>query len=134
MRRQYVDTSFKQTRAQKHGGPEQQRREDEGKRSLNNVLKFWRLCTKAPCRRAHACMGDAQSCLTRHWVIVPQDFKIWFRAAIQARCEGLSPEEANRAGEAEVKRRKELEAQYGHEDERCSGASPQFTSRASESR
>ena len=131
---QYVDRSFQQTPAQRRAGLAQQRRHDEGARSLSNTFEFWRVCTKAPCRRAHACMGDSASCFDRHWAMMPEDFKIWFRAAMRARREGLSPEEADRIGMAEVQRCKELEEKPAHRDASRSEASPQFTAAASESR
>jgi hypothetical protein len=128
MQRQY-DTSFQQTPAQKRWGLEQQRRHDEFNRHKNNLFEFWRVCTKAPCRRAHACKGEAESCFRHHWAMMPQDFKDWFRGVVRARAEGLSPEEANRAGEAEVQRCKELEEKYAHRNASRSEVSPQFTTR-----
>jgi hypothetical protein len=130
----YVDRSFQQTPAQRRAGLEQQRWQDEFNRFKNNLLEFWRVCTKAPCRRAHACMGEPESCFRRHWLMLPEDFKHWFRGVVRARAEGLSPEEANRAGEAEVQRCKEFQEKHARRDAGHSEASPQFSSPASEGR
>jgi hypothetical protein len=134
MQQRYVGPSFQQTPAQKRAGLEQQRWQDEFNRFKNNLLEFWRVCTKAPCRRAHVCMGEPESCFRRHWLMLPEDFKIWFRAMAHARAQGLSPEEANRAGEAEVQRCKELEEKHAHWRAGHSEASSQFTSPAREGR
>ena len=49
------------------------RREDARRRAINNVLGFWRVCGKPPCRRNRTCSGDMHACFTRHWPAVPEE-------------------------------------------------------------
>ena len=78
---------------------------------LNTFLDFWRVCGAAPCRRAHACRGDADACFGRHWPMVSEEFKVWFRAMVNARSAGRTPQEVDRIAMAEVARWRELMAQ-----------------------
>ena len=68
-------------------------------RHKNNHLKFWRMCRLPRCQRGKSCLGDdARACFTRHWAIVPEDFKMWIRFALKARGAGASVQEAMKAG------------------------------------
>ena len=68
-------------------------------RHKNNRLKFWRMCLRPRCQRGKACLGDdARACFTRHWAIVPEDFKMWLRFAMKARAAGATVQEAMKAG------------------------------------
>jgi hypothetical protein len=68
-------------------------------RHKNNTLKFWRMCLRPRCQRGKSCLGDdAQACFTRHWAIVPEEFKMWLRFVIKARAAGASVQEAMKAG------------------------------------
>jgi hypothetical protein len=80
---------------------------------VNNALQFWSLCGQPACRRARACVGDAEACFKRFWPLVPEEFKVWFRAGIKARVDGHSPREAAAIGDTEVVRWKACVAQYG---------------------
>jgi hypothetical protein len=77
-----------------------------------DALEFYELCPHKCCRRARSCQVDGQPCHPLLIPLIPHDFKIWLRVAVKARMDGLSPEEANKAGEAEVERYQQLEAQY----------------------
>jgi hypothetical protein len=65
---------------------------------------FWRVCAEKSCRRAKACMGDADACFERHWPWVHEGDKIFFRTVIKMRLAGLSHAEACRAAAEEVAR------------------------------
>jgi hypothetical protein len=67
-------------------------------RHKNNTLKFWRMCRLPRCQRGKSCLGEAQPCFTRHWEIVPEEFKMWLRFAMKARAAGATVEEAMKAG------------------------------------
>lgn len=75
-------------------------------------FKFWLVCPKKPCRRARACVGDPTACFERWWRHIPEEHKVQLRATVKARFEGLSPEDAVRAGLAEKERFIELEADF----------------------
>jgi hypothetical protein len=88
-------------------------RQDDAKRVMMcNALQFWRVCDERACRRRHTCSGDPQACFTRHWSQFPEDGKVWLRAGIKARVDGLSPQAAARAADAEVARHVALMAKH----------------------
>lgn len=73
-----------------------------------NMLQFWRICAKRACVRHRTCSDDPHACFARHWVMVPEDEKVWLRAGVRARAEGLTPERAARAADADVARHRAL--------------------------
>jgi hypothetical protein len=79
-------------------------RQDAGTRTICNWFQFWRICREKPCRRAQSCSGDMHDCHARHWPLVPEDLKNWFRAALKALAAGHSPEEAARIAQGEEAR------------------------------
>ena len=48
--------------------------------------------------RARACRGDPGACFDRHWPLLPEEARVWFRAAITAMSGGASPQAADAAG------------------------------------
>ena len=48
--------------------------------------------------RARACRGDPGACFDRHWPLLPEEARVWFRAAITALSGGASPQAADAAG------------------------------------
>lgn len=83
----------------------------QARRSLCTLLKFWRICGRAGCRRARACAGDPDACFERHWPAVSEPFKVLWRAAIQARAGGRDVKTAIEIGVAARKRWDELAAE-----------------------
>jgi len=94
--------------ARKRRGAEQPPEHDDYPRGRNTLFEFWRVCAEPRCRRAHACLGEPNPCFNRHWAMIPEQDKVWFRAAVKARIDGHSLEQAGRIGDAEVKRWKEI--------------------------
>jgi hypothetical protein len=81
-------------------------------RPLCRALQFWRVCGKAPCRRALDCKGDSQTCFRHFWRQLPEEARVWFRAAMAARAGGLKNKAAGLAADAEVARWQELQQRY----------------------
>ena len=50
----------------------------------NNELKFWRACPTKRCRRARMCVGDGERCHAIFWPVVPEEAKVFWRAALDA--------------------------------------------------
>ena len=100
------------TRAQLEWQDKIDRQRDAAARAQCNALQFWRWCRKKPCRRAHSCEGDMHECFRLHWGAMPEEMKVWIRAGIKARAEGLSSSQANDAADAEVARHRALTAKY----------------------
>jgi hypothetical protein len=46
------------------------------------------------------------------WQALPEEMRVWIRAGIKARAEGLSPSQASDVADAEVARHRELTAKY----------------------
>jgi hypothetical protein len=63
---------------------------DAGMRRWGTVLKLWRLCGNASCRRARACRGCLQSCGRRNYALLPDGVRGWFELLSEAKEEGLS--------------------------------------------
>ena len=101
-----------QTPTQRATQAEMWRRDDAQRLAMCNALQFWRACGKRACQRQHTCAGDPHACFTRHWALVPEDQKVWLRAGIKARKDGLSPEMAARAADAEQARVAALMAKH----------------------
>jgi hypothetical protein len=81
-------------------------------RPLCRALQFWRVCGKAPCRRALDCRGDAQACFRHFWWQLPEEARVWFRAAIAASAGGMKNNAAGLAADAEVARWQALQQRY----------------------
>lgn len=81
-------------------------------RALCRALQFWRVCGKAPCRRALDCAGDAETCFHQFWWELPEEARVWVRAAIRESAAGRREKAANRAADAEVVRWRELQMRY----------------------
>jgi hypothetical protein len=62
------------------------------------LFQFWRVCARAQCRRARACSGDPAACVERGWPLLPEECRVWYRAAITALAGGASPQAADAAG------------------------------------
>ena len=64
------------------------RKREATQRKRCDLLKFWRMCATAQCRRNHACSGDPDACFRRHWSLMPEQEKEWIRGAILAAGQG----------------------------------------------
>jgi hypothetical protein len=85
---------------------------DETKRIVCNLFRFWCVCLEKRCRRAQSCVGDPQACFERCWPGVPEDAKVWFRAAVVAQHGGLSMQDAARVADDELVRWRELQVGF----------------------
>jgi hypothetical protein len=81
-------------------------------RPLCRALQFWRVCGKPPCRRALDCRGDAQACFRQFWWQLPEEARVWIRAAIAASAGGMGNKAAGLAADAEVARWQDLQQRY----------------------
>jgi hypothetical protein len=100
------------TRAQLQWQDKIDREREAAARAQCKLLRVWRACRKKPCRRAHSCKGNMEECFDLHWRALPEEARVWLRAGIKARIEGLSPNQAAEAADAEVARHRELTARY----------------------
>jgi hypothetical protein len=66
---------------------------DRTTRGWGNVLKIWRLCGNAACRRARACRGNPRRCAPRNYPLLPEGVRGWFETLIVAKEAGVSFEE-----------------------------------------
>ncbi len=63
------------------------------KRSMRvwgDMLRIWRLCGRAGCRRAHACRGDARACFPHNFALLPEGVRDWFAGVGEAQKNDLS--------------------------------------------
>jgi hypothetical protein len=98
--------SEKQRRAAFYAGQEKQA---AARRGLNSGLMFWKACGHKRCMRAHACVtGDGSDCSRRLWPVLPEQFKIGFRALVKARQARLSDAETKAAIVREIRRWREM--------------------------
>jgi hypothetical protein len=58
------------------------------------VLKLWRLCGNASCRRTRCCRGRVRLCFPRNFPLLPDGVRGWVDALAGAKADGLSFEEA----------------------------------------
>ncbi|MGV3633139.1 MAG: hypothetical protein ACO1NY_02240 [Pseudorhodoplanes sp.] len=91
---------------------EQSASKDSDLRALCRALGFWRVCGKPPCRRALDCKGDAQACFRTFWWQMPEENRVWVRAAIRASAGGLGKKAAAKAAAAEAERWRELQMRF----------------------
>lgn len=66
---------------------------------VNNLLRFWSACPAKRCRHARSCVGDAAFCHAIFWPVVPEPFKVWWRAILQAHRAGRTARQAKRAAD-----------------------------------
>ena len=67
---------------------------EQGLRGWANVLRLWRLCGHASCRRERACRGDARLCVPANYPLLPEGVRDFVDGLAEARAEELSFEEA----------------------------------------
>lgn len=77
---------------------------------LGNVMKLWRACPVKRCRRAKTCIGIGNPCDAIFWPVLPEDLKVWWRVAIQARCDGCTERQSRRAADAAAENWRKQEA------------------------
>jgi hypothetical protein len=118
----------RQTPEQRAYTVRQQRRDDDRRRALCNILEFWRHCEKPLCRRNRTCSGDMHACFARRWELLDEDWKEWVRGALLAMQSGARGEELCRAADA---RRAEYLACL--ERTKAAAASPQASAPATPS-
>lgn len=94
---------------------ESQRRqqEEETDRTVHDLFAFWTVCREKPCHRARGCVGELRPCFERHWPLVPEENKNWWRAFVKAWATGISKEAAALAADAEMERQRALMAGMG---------------------
>jgi hypothetical protein len=63
---------------------------DQAFRLWSNVLRIWRLCGRASCRRSHACRGKARTCFRLNYPLLAAGVRDWFEAIGEAQREGMS--------------------------------------------
>jgi hypothetical protein len=63
---------------------------EEGMRRWGAVLKLWRLCGNASCRRARACRGDVDRCFAANFPLLPDGVRDFIDGLAEAR-RGSSP-------------------------------------------
>jgi hypothetical protein len=100
------------TRAQREFQEKIDRAREASGRAKCSLLRVWRHCRKAACRRAHACLGDMDECFQLNWQALPEAARVWLRAGMKARAQGLSLSQAVDAAEAEMARAIEETARY----------------------
>jgi hypothetical protein len=86
--------------------------EAEDLRALCRALQFWRVCGKPSCRRASDCMGDALACFRWFWWRMPEEARVWVRAAIRTSAGGLGRKAAAKAADVEVVRWQDLQTRF----------------------
>ena len=79
-------------------------------RELCSRLRFWKVCGGKMCQRAKACAGEAETCFSRHWPLVPQTVKVGVRAFVKASVAGLSKPEIAAEVERQQRRWRDIEA------------------------
>lgn len=65
-------------------------------RWFSNLMGLSHLCTRAKCRRAHACCGEPRICLARYAPLVPEDAREGAKAMLDGRERGLSFDDARK--------------------------------------
>jgi hypothetical protein len=82
----------------------------EKQRRCNDAFMFFRVCRNGACRRARTCRGEPHGCPERHWNMFSEAQKVWFRAAIWARLDGQSAQQAKATADAAEASYRESEA------------------------
>ena len=70
-------------------------------RGWGDILRLWRLCSKAACARVRACKGNVRDCFPRHFELLPHGVQEWWLGLGEAQKDGLSWDEAMEWLEAE---------------------------------
>ena len=55
-----------------------------------NDANLWALCANAACRRAHACRGDPNDCMTSCLLLLPEEAQEGVRIMAEGRERGIS--------------------------------------------
>jgi hypothetical protein len=99
---------------------------DRARGVVHTAMRFWMVCAEQACKRARACRGDTAACRDRIWPQLPEQMKVYFRAAIAARGEGRSAADAARAGDEAVAQWRAFEARMAQPaaDATDAGAAP----------
>ena len=84
--------------------PQRRQQDEQTRRNTHDFFQFWMMCQEKPCARSRRCVGELYPCFSRHWPLVPEEQKNWFRAAIKALAGGVSKQEAARIADAEAAR------------------------------
>ena len=100
------------------------READRENRTLSDTFKFWRVCTNARCRRAHACAG-LPDCFDDKWQDLHPDDRFWVREASLARANGADPQRANEIAQQKLAERDALWAKYDALKERRAAQGPE---------
>ena len=90
--------------------PQRRQREEQTDRKVHDFFEFWMMCREKSCRRAQACIGELYPCFKRHWPLVPEGKKNWWRAFVKAWATGISKEAAACAADTEMERQRALHA------------------------
>ena len=115
MVRQRTTTINERTPEQRAAGERMMREEFSKRRLQCNFMGFWRICGTRRCRRHRACTGDSPACFRKHWALMPEDHKEWWRGGIVAKAGGAtSAAEIGRAADA---RRMEYLRSIGADEE-----------------
>ena len=67
---------------------------DDGLRAWANILKLWRFCGNAACRRPRCCRGKVRVCFARNFPLLPESVRDWMLAICAAKGDGLSFDQA----------------------------------------
>lgn len=59
-----------------------------------DVLRLWRLCGNASCRRCRACRGKSRACFSANYPLLPDGVREYFDALGQAHRDGLTFDDA----------------------------------------
>jgi hypothetical protein len=95
-------SALNETPAQRAWQQRRMRAFDDYRRQICTGLKFWRVCGHAQCRRKRACERDMHACFMRHWMAMPEETKVWLRAAATAAASDKRHGAAAAAGDAAV--------------------------------
>jgi hypothetical protein len=77
---------------------------EHGDRKVCEFFRYWMICADKACHRKQACAGNATKCFERHWPVTPHHMRLWLVTACKAMNDGMSAEDACRAGDAEAAR------------------------------
>jgi hypothetical protein len=105
-----------QAAAQKKWQAERDAEHVDLRRAQCNAYLLWHICKYKLCRRAHTCSRDPVACFDRHWPIIPEEMKVWWRKAITSLHAGCTPAEAVAAAQAEVARWKAWKIDYDRDE------------------
>jgi hypothetical protein len=91
---------------------EQARTLEAARRHLFTCYRLWTVCPDKRCARAKACSGDVEVCLHQRWrVYISDETRALLSKSLQLMRDGLSPQEAAAAAQADIAQRKKLVAE-----------------------